>query len=345
MLIYQLRPGKLQLQGATPPFPCEATIEGQLEPKELFAGKARSNKLSLVPAGSLGTIRYDSVTCDTRIETPGTFSPLSFDAVVQECNVSVRGDRLSVRVTCPTERRFLEAVEFVRQAIPAYLSAAVPAPVSVHTIDGVCGGVPFELTYLSKTHVPIYTADGPTISAWMASYLEDMGSVEGDALRLTSAHRYLMQVRRLAYAAPGHSLFLGERILNIAKAIEVLWPAEKHVDLMRSELKKLGVDKRVADLFASVSYLRDQIDVGHPALTTLTEQEDFDSVLRVAQLAEDALAGLLRHIARAITANRYTLPARSGGSSKRKTLDGLKLHDDFHILPYGPKGDLKPRAL
>jgi len=301
--------------------------------------------LPLVPAGTQRTIRYDPVTCDTRVETPGTFSPLSFDVVVQECRVSVRGDRLSVGVTCPTERRFLEAVEFVRQTLPAYLSAAVPAPVSVHTIDGACGGVPFELTYLSRTDVPVYAADGPTLSAWMASYLEDVGSIEGDALRFTSAHRYLMQVRQLDYVAPGHNLFLGERILNIAKALEVLWPGEKHVDLMRSELKKLGVDKKVADLFASIAYLRDQIDVGHPALTLLTEQQDFDAILRTALLAEDALAGLLRHIARAITAKRYSLPARPDGSRKRDTLDALRLHDDFHVQTYGPNGNLTPRPV
>jgi hypothetical protein len=125
----------------------------------------------------------------------------------------------------------------------------------------------------------------------------------------------------------------------------VLWPGEKHVDVMRAEVKKLGVDKKVVDLFSSVAYLRDQIDVGHPALTPLTEQKDFDAVLRTAHLAEHALAGLLRHIAREVSAKRYALPGRSGGSNKRETLDALRLHEGFHVYPYGPNGTLRPRPV
>jgi hypothetical protein len=344
MLVLQLPPATATISRPVT-FPCKTTIQAKLEPREVFDGAPRTGRLHMHLPGARAEATVDPVTTDLRIQSPGAFSKLSFDTTVLGYSIGVRGGTVTVECECADEREFTNAVEFVYIALPGILAAAVPAPVYVHTIDGAVGNVPFEVTFPGVREVSVYVTAGDDISRAMAARLESFSKLRGNVLRVTAAHRYLMQVRRLAYVSFGSNYFVGERILNLAKTLEVLFG--DGVDPMRVELRKLGIDERVVELLASVHYVRDEIDVGHPAMGTL-QRDDYDRVLRFADNAERAVTGLLHRLTTEMGEGRYVLPLSAKPVEARprqsKTISALAKHDDFYVMPFGPTGSLKPLA-
>ncbi|WP_437607058.1 hypothetical protein WMF20_40145 [Sorangium sp. So ce834] len=131
--------------------------------------------------------------------------------------------------------------------------------------------MPFEVEAVGTFYRVLATDDR---SQRIGQFLTSISKIDpGATERVFAAQRYLHQALWLGYAARHPQQFAGERLLNLHKAIEVLYPYSGSIDNLRVSLAEQGLKKELVELFASLAVLRNSVDVGHVKLGTMTSAE------------------------------------------------------------------------
>lgn len=317
MLIFQMGPRVAKFVGqALPDFPAHARIEAALAPDELFGKADLTGRLSVMPPGHSVQPTADVRHGGIRFPSGGSLPAFSVSVQFFDAMLSIDGGTAVIESECSTDATFKVLIEQTEHHLPALLSAALFAPVEVISVGGSLGGQAFTVEFQGTTEVIVRTMDqGESIRR----KLDGLRRLPADgAERVLSAHRYLLQARRLRYVSSYPSEFLGERLLNLYKAIEVLFGRD--VDPLRRLLEQLDLKGEVVELLAGLVYVRDEIDVGHPAIRSL-DGKQYETLHRYAEAVEEVIPWLLDHLVSRLAEDRFQLRRLKGPSKRSSTLE------------------------
>lgn len=317
MLIFQVGPRVAIISGeALPVFPAFARAVVELAPKEVFGEADLTGKLSVMPPGHTVQMSADLRHGAIRFQPGGRLPVFSVTAPLFDANMSIEGSTATVELECQTDAAFRRMVELIEHQLPALLSAALNVPIDVVRMTGSVAGLPYRVEFRGVVETPIRTLNQPDAVRRKFDLMQQLP--EDGAWRVFSAHRYLLQARRLRYASNYPSEFLGERLLNLYKAIEVLFGRD--VQQVRRQLAELGLKPEVIELLAGLVYVRDEIDVGHPAIGSL-DAKQYETLHQYADAVEEIIPWLLDHLVSRLAGDRFQLRRLKLSSKRRTTLE------------------------
>jgi len=320
MLILQMPPRSvLFVASVMPTYPAPVKITAELGPLEVFGEADLTGKLSVIPAGHKVEMLPDLRNGGIRFKPGGRLPLLEAKGALFDTTVTLHGSRAVVEHECKSERAFMRLIEVIEHQLPALLAAPLRAPVEILNLSGTVGATPFRVEVKGVTEAPVRTADLASDIQQKLRRLD--GLREDSAARVFSAHRYLLQAHRLRYASDYPAQFLGERLLNLNKILEVLFG--RSVGELRAQLAALDLRPEVAELLVGLVYVRDESDVGHPAIDPL-DAASYETVQRYTLWLEEVMTWLLDHVLQRLATTEFSLKPVSGSKSKRlQTLAGV----------------------
>lgn len=133
-----------------------------------------------------------------------------------------------------------------------------------------------------------------------------------------SALSYLRQARRLTSIQPCPEPFVSEIVLNLAKAIEILFRGENR-EALRVRAREWNYDRDEVDQFLiPILILRSSLDVAHPALTQLSPEQR-STVIGFSFEAIRHVEKLLLHVGTSLFAGAIRLEEPSESVEKDKS--------------------------
>jgi hypothetical protein len=324
MLLFQIPHRLVKLSGVS--FPADATLHARLGPPELFGDAVLTGHLRVVPAGQRVELEADLFRGGIRVKPGGRFRTLNSSLPLFGQTIELSGTLATMTLQGIDQAGLLRAVEVLATHLGPLISQALRAPVEVAEVWGTAEGKALSVEVKGEFYRGIHAIDRESQlkNVFSTATAVDVAYPQ----RISSALRYLLQARRLDYAETFPAQFLGERLLNIYKAVEVLWG--RKVDDLKKAMDAIGLNADFANVLASLVYLRDQVDIGHPAIQSLNDNE-YAEVCLYAEDIEEIVTWLVGEvIARA--AKDDTLPILSSsstasGQSKDRARTIAKLSD------------------
>jgi hypothetical protein len=283
-----------------------------MSPLEFFGSAPLSGRLATVPVGAVCGMSSTSYRGPGRITVTGSYKSQSFRARFLGQEFELVDNIATFGFQANQLEELDRLVAYVDTLFPAQFSGAVPAPIEIEDISGTLNGLKFSVWSSMKASnaLSITLETLPLKEYFDTTTPQDF--VPG--LFMIAAFRYLQQADRLETEGRHLTTFLAERILNVAKSLEAIFPGE--VDAMREELAKLGINPTYSDIFATVRYLRNQVDVGHVSFSDLpagSVQEVFEFV----GLATTCLRALLNSLQKDRSTQERLLGLRNQNSNKK----------------------------
>ena len=202
-------------------------------------------------------------------------------------------------------------IEWLYFVVSPLLNVAFADPPYIERVDGLIGDVAFrwELVQWKVPFRPITQEMQETAAEAACRRLE---LLVPPRRRLVAGLHYFHQACRLSRAGEVAGEFLGEVVLNLAKALEVLFPATGttgSIDAARAGLQKLGVDSAVieADLVPAIA-LRNNIYSGHVQLALFT-REHLQLIHDFTERAEAAFRTMLDWLLSKIATGEFDVPS------------------------------------
>ncbi len=307
MLSFTAKPRIIHIrEGHRVSLPAQITLAATLAPRWLFGSGAERSRL--VIAGATGVImRFDANTGRWYFHA-GT-QPEPVHATYHETGgvlLTVEGNVVKCVFVAQTLDDISEVADALLYGIPMMFSARLPSPCIVESLvgqapDGAFGYEFFQLCF----RVPIVRQD--EINAQAAAALKDLTLLgRAEHTRIHAALIYFHRAERLLDAGHTPWEFMAESVLNLAKALESLFPGGKTRDTVRQGLAGYGFSAEdIETWFVPVLALRSNLDVAHVKLALLTKEHievltqfvesaatQFRSLLLC--VLEDALAGKSR---------------------------------------------------
>lgn len=338
MFMPQTPPRAILFEGKAPSFPATVTVWADLEPAELFGTSERSGLLPIFAPGqaleTLANAQHGAV----RFGSGGHLERVSFASTFFGIPIRVEEAKLLATWRCDSMSDLAGALRALELHVPALLAASVPAPVGLGRMEGTVGGSAFKYEFNAAVQFELFVEASRSFAAHMTDRLEALQELHAhgvDVRRLLSAHRWLLQARRLRYASVHPAEFLGERLSNLARAVEVL--LDPSVDRLREKLQMLAVPEEVAEgLIVALVGVSDEL-IAQPAIQELAEEEH-EMLYAFAERAEGGVSWLLDHVIEALRAGRFALePVVSEGGSRTGVLGAIRRWRHVRHPPYQHK--------
>lgn len=269
-------------------YPAVAEVNVTMGPLDFFGVLPLTGKLNIVPVGATLEVKPTNFRGAGRLFVSGSYPKSHFSASFLGQPFALDGNIARFQVALTKAADLGVFVAYAEALFPAIFSGAVHAPIDVEDISGVVQGVEFTVSSsLSVSGTPLCTERELPLKQHFESFAPQALI---PPIPLVAAYRYLQQADRLAAEGNHLTSYLSERMLNLAKALESLFPGQ--IDDMRSELANLEVHTTYAEVFSSVRHLRNQLDIGHVSFSEL-QQDTVQSVLDFAELATSCTRSLL----------------------------------------------------
>ena len=335
MLIYQIQPRTAKYRdGECPPsFPCEVSLEVSLGPRCLFEPKEN-------------WLPEDAEACRIFINGKG---PKQFcinanvgrvfveDSLLERVRVShcdgdarsfeLNGHKLTVSTCCESEKAVKIFVAEVLENLVPMLSIHLPQPVYIRMADLRVGESKFSLETLENPGATLY---GSYQDQYEDEIKQGLSRFEfgnrTENRRLLAASAYVHAACRLRDVGNTPFEFLAELILNLAKALEILFPAkhDERRDTYRTELRKLGFsDDEIEKQYVPISILRNCLDVGHPKISEFGPELTL-GLARGLNGIEHYFKELIVRVIDKCEAGEYRIPTVTDTTPNRMALSGLK---------------------
>ncbi len=310
-----------------PRFPADGEVRFTLAPGGAFGAGPLSNRLLLEGvhvelAPELNTGKY------IRIE-PQYMDPISIGSQAGDASMRTEGNVVTVKRSFRTQTDLLNLIESIHFGLPVVLALKYRDAPVVANVTGTITDVDFVWAY---TNYPANTSI-TTKELQEQDFLESWERLElilpAQNVRLFAALHYFHVSCRLAIVGFTPWEFMSEVLLNLAKVLEVLFPGPEgqSIDSARVGLKQLGYDSAyVEKWYIPALALRNQLDVGHVSLVTLS-QKQLRPVHDYTTQAEEHFRNLLVQVINAIAAGKLTLPPyQHQPGSAEKTIRRLSQH-------------------
>ena len=154
------------------------------------------------------------------------------------------------------------------QMLPAFLSLRLNVFVWIKEFLVDIGGVSCRLETLSHRYgITVATAEQNTSAVLMS--VEDWLQQRSEGLRLVMAIYYYRHAKRLAALEPDRQSMAAEVILNLSKAIEIVFSANR--DMLRKQARELGFESQFVERWiVPILLIRNELDVAHVTSTPLS---------------------------------------------------------------------------
>ncbi|AUX46388.1 uncharacterized protein SOCE26_078940 [Sorangium cellulosum] len=341
MPVHQIPPRIIKFGPAKPAFPNDVELVAELVPKELFGAEDLTGRLTVHPQGSPVQMSANLFHGGFQAASKGRLQTVKTETSFFDMSMTIEANIARITGRLSSEEALLRAVHVCTAYLPAFLASSLAAPVDIDDLYGNVGSAFFQVEVKGTFERVISVLDtSKTIADFMAK-LQQLP--EDSAGRVFAAQRYLNQAQWLGYSARHPQQFAGERVLNLHKAVEVLYPHSGEVNKLRSQLSAMGLREDVVELFASLAYIRNSVDVGHPKVGVMGGKEHDDFHLFLVYMTQ-IVTWLVNHtVERLSQVDSPTVSPSVGGSDLAKTMsrvgDLLK-----KVEPLQPNSFFKPQG-
>lgn len=295
MLLFQLPPRQVQFQGlpSNVVFPANVTIKIVLNPAEYFGVGTFTTFLREFPPKDdnglqmmVNVSQYEGIGRPTSADSV-SFERFHFDGNLAGCPCIMDGNVATVSFACMDETTLCLTITDIIHSFAASFSSFSTAPISISEITGKVGNTDYIVKFrgLAPGATP-FSISGEIHDNLRKHMAEILPFVHEWPLQIVSSARYLSQSFLLESVSKYSYHFVGERILNVCKAVEALTlEGGPDVDHMRTFLGSWGVHSRFVAIFVSTRYLRSQLDSAHIAYSPLSEKayEEVNNFLPIAE--------------------------------------------------------------
>ena len=280
--------------------PLNINIEITLDPPELFGEAEFTDTLRAFPTDN-GKDRTFKVSGNffagmgrLASEKPARFQKFNYKGVFANTPVEIIGNNAQIACVCLKVDDFYFFVQKIIEEFPSSFSCATNAPVSISQIKGSANGIPFTVRMKFENMMDAAFKINDDFHAIMSSRLDKVLPECGNLPKqIVAAMRYLSQAFLLEFRSVYSYYFLSERMLNVCKAIESLTlDFGDKVDDMRKALRSWQIHERYIDVFASIRYLRSQLDIAHIAYSQLNSAA-YNKIQKFLPIAEQCTQMLI----------------------------------------------------
>lgn len=273
MLTYQIRPRVFRHKpGEELTFPAQCEFRFYFRPPQPFGTTAGGGRTAVqgVAAGAL----FNANSGEHSIESKQPLSPLEVTIEEPGRTVQLVGSTLTISQYCQSLREMEETIHSVCFGLAPLVNIPFADPPYIERVDGEVADNSFRWELAEwKGRFRITTQsiqEEQFARAW-----ERMGVISDPRRRrLVAALHYFHVACRLAREGCTAGEFVAEVVLNLAKALEVLFPPAgdgRTREAARSGLRALGfADREIEGNFIPAMALRNEIDVGHVELGLFT---------------------------------------------------------------------------
>lgn len=327
MLTYQVRARGLYTEplGQKPPFPCSVTIALTFAPAMPFGGPVAPGRTAVL--GETASMRFDSNTGRCLAESAVPLQPV--DACISMNDGEIRFERETCRITfaCDSRQELQSVLEKYHYLLPIVMNVDFPDAPVVCEVTGNAGGVDFCWGILDPGPAAMYATTTADQEDKLAAAIRRVRLLDGRGpsgrKRLTAALHWFHVACRLERVGNAPWEFLGEILLNLAKILEVLFPAAngRTLEAARAGLASLGFTTEQAEAwYVPALALRNKIDVAHISLATFA-QKDLEVIHQWAGGAECRFRVLLGRILGGVAAGTWELPEYTDDGPSADALD------------------------
>ena len=266
---------------------------------------------------------FNANTGEHNIESTQPLRPL--DVTIEEPirRVRLTGNVLSVSQHLQSGHELTQMVESIYFGLPLLLNIPFADPPYVERVDGTVGSNPFRWE-LSRWQMEFRTTTQDTQESAVAQAWTRLGVLATPHRRrlIAGLHHFHMACR-LARRGTTAGEFVAEVILNLAKALEVLFPPDgdgRTRDAVRGALRQLGfADAQVEGDFIPAMALRNEIDVSHVELGLFT-MDQLKVLHAFAERAEGAFRDLFERLLSHIESGTFDVAPYTVGATRPEAL-------------------------
>lgn len=333
MLTYQVRPRHFKFApDAKVTFPANCEIAFHFRPDQPFGMRADGGRTAVRATAARALFSMNSG--EHTIESKPGLSPLG---------VGIQGDgfvgRLAGRILTVSRRfeslrELEELTASISYCLPMVLTVPFADPPYVERVQGRIGEVPFswELQH-GNSHFLTTTQEeqeGSFSKAW-----NRLSMLSEPKRRRVIASLHCFHVAcRLARVGATAGEFVAEVVLNLAKALETLFPRSENtgsMDTARAGLRSLGIkDAEIEAFFVPAIALRNELDVGHPQLALLSAEE-LRAVHDYTDTAELSFRNMYEELLTRIEAGTFEIKCEEpgpAGSKIQRLVERLRKNTD-----------------
>lgn len=301
-------------------FPCHVTIRMELSAHPALGDQVPGEVAAL---GSSARMMWNANTGRSQVLSMPPLAPARATLECGGIDFRLDGRRVTANFQADNRQELLGAMQVIHDVLPLSLSLAFPDPFTVATTAADAGTARI-VWQVANTRSSFETMTADSRDERCAAAIERLPVLcEPANLRLLAAIAYFERAIRLLAAGHGPTEFAGEAIVNLSKALEVLFPGNKSRDAAKAALQQLGYEEPlIANTFIRVMLLRAKLDAAHVRLASLT----WDERARLQTFLESvstAFRKMLLDVLSAVADGRLKLAAYARAR---------KAHDDISAL-------------
>lgn len=295
-------------------FPNTLTVTVKLAPASVFG---TGNEYSrLVVHQSKANLIWNSNTGRVQCKSDPPLSPLKVVIDGPDTKFSLVGDTLTYTCPCEDNDQLVGCLQGLQYVFPAFLNLKFPDPPVVEHIKCKLGEVNFRWEHSGM----IYSFTPQTediLEKHVAEFINLLPFVSGTKnRRLIASIYYFYTSSRLLVSGHGQWEFMAECILNLCKALEILFGGQ--MDSIRAGLAKMEYKaEEIEGDFIPLVILRNVLDVAHPRIA-IFPQESLSVLYAYLSNTENRFRTLLEKVIKAV----------GDGNLELEQDESLKLDED-----------------
>lgn len=221
-------------------FPCQVTVSMELSPSPALGDEVPGGIAAL---GSTARMTWDANTGRSQVLS---MPPLAPARAVLECggiDFRLDGRTVTAKFQADSRQELVGAMQVMHDVLPLSLSLAFPDPFTVATTVADAGSARI-VWQVANTGSGFETMTADSRDERCAAAIERLPVLcEPANLRLLAALAYFDRAIRLLIAGHGPTEFAGEAIVNLSKALEVLFPATNQGTPLKLDCDSLAMSK------------------------------------------------------------------------------------------------------
>lgn len=287
-------------------FPAPVTVVVELSSNPALGNQVAGKTLRV---GSRARVGWNANVGRTSAVGDPPLPPIDVTATVANIAFILRDRTIEASWDCSSRSELLGVLGALHFVLPLAMGLELADPFAPWVTSGKVGDV--EFVWMAESTGGQFETVEPAVRDERCLRALERLPVLCDSrnVRLLAAAAYVQRAARLLAAGIGPSEFSGEAVINLAKALEVLFPAPpaRTRDAVRDGLKELGYEANdIEHTFVPAMVLRSRLDAAHVRMATLAADERRQLQLYMERV-EPVFRGLVVKVAAAVGDGSGTL--------------------------------------
>lgn len=328
MLTYQVRHRVFSVEDEEKglEFPNDVRVEFRFAPQTPFGGEADPSEQTLtMKRGADARIKYDLNTGRAVVKSE-PLEPVEVIGEMSGSQVAMHGNTLTFTSHVESLEGLANRIELIHYGLPLLLNLDFVDSPQIVNVSGQVGQTDFHWGLAGiEGQLGITTTEAQEQRIAKAFTRVPLITRPGHR-RLVAALHSFFTACRLERAGDSPYEFGADIILNLAKTLEALFPAQEGmtIDAARYGLQALGyANSQIEARFIPALALRNQVDVGHVFLALLSP-EQLQVFHRYTDRAPSYFRELLTRVCDALEAGQLTLEAYDDFGPRQEVITVLE---------------------